>query len=144
MATATVSPGERPVDCAEREALSPRGDNGEERSFPPSSPLPRSESGQAGAGPGAGLNKTPSKLMEKVQAKVRNDAPTADYREDIVRSIFGEVGTPVEGGWEVYLRNILLRYVLSSLEANWTAPAVFMLLNIFSPQMATLCSIYEV
>lgn len=35
-------------------------------------------------------------LMERVQARVRND-PATDYREDIVRSIFGEVGTPVEG-----------------------------------------------
>lgn len=38
-------------------------------------------------------------LMERVQARVRND-PATDYREDIVRSIFGEVGTPVEGGRE--------------------------------------------
>ena len=34
------------------------------------------------------------------------DAPT-DYREDIVRSIFGEVGTPVEGRW------------------SWSMPVVF-------------------
>ncbi|CBJ29358.1 conserved unknown protein [Ectocarpus siliculosus] len=35
--------------------------------------------------------------MERVQAKVvRSDSATADYREDIVRSIFGEVGKPVE------------------------------------------------
>lgn len=37
-------------------------------------------------------------LMERVQARVRNDSAT-DFREDIVRSIFGEVGTPVEGEW---------------------------------------------
>lgn len=37
--------------------------------------------------------KTPG-FMERVQARVR---PDADYREEIVRSIFGEVGTPVEG-----------------------------------------------
>lgn len=37
--------------------------------------------------------KTPG-FIERVQARVR---PDADYREEIVRSIFGEVGTPVEG-----------------------------------------------
>lgn len=41
--------------------------------------------------------KTPphgSSLFERVQARVR---PDEQYREEIVRSIFGEVGTPVEG-----------------------------------------------
>lgn len=33
-------------------------------------------------------------LMERVQARVR---PDEQYREEIVKSIFGEVGTPVEG-----------------------------------------------
>lgn len=35
-----------------------------------------------------------SSLFERVQAKVR---PDEQYREEIVRSIFGEVGTPIEG-----------------------------------------------
>lgn len=51
--------------------------------------------------PAAAEQRSPSEtgsktLMERVQARVRND-PATDYREDIVRSIFGEVGTPVEG-----------------------------------------------
>lgn len=33
-------------------------------------------------------------FIERVQAKVR---PDEQYREEIVKSIFGEVGTPVEG-----------------------------------------------
>lgn len=37
---------------------------------------------------------TTSGFIERVQARVR---PDEVYREEIVRSIFGEVGTPVEG-----------------------------------------------
>lgn len=40
-----------------------------------------------------GTPKTPG-FMERVQARVRADEI---YREEIVRSIFGDVGTPVEG-----------------------------------------------
>lgn len=40
-----------------------------------------------------GTPKTPG-FMERVQARVRADEM---YREEIVRSIFGDVGTPVEG-----------------------------------------------
>ena len=43
--------------------------------------------------PAETASKTPG-FMERVQARVR---PDADYREEIVKSIFGEVGTPVEG-----------------------------------------------
>lgn len=57
--------------------------------------------------PAETASKTPG-FMERVQARVR---PDADYREEIVRSIFGEVGTPVEGDrsllcvrWVVLLR----------------------------------------
>lgn len=94
MATAAITPGERPVGHGECEFLSPRENNGEQRGLR-SSPRAGSES----SGSGAGVNKMPSNFMERVQARVRSDAATADYRADIVRSIFGEVGTPVEGGW---------------------------------------------
>ncbi|CAM9165693.1 unnamed protein product [Pylaiella littoralis] len=91
MATAAITPGERPVGHGECEFLSPRENNGEQRGLR-SSPRAGSES----SGSGTGVNKTPSNFMERVQARVRSDAATADYRADIVRSIFGEVGTPVE------------------------------------------------
>lgn len=41
----------------------------------------------------AALNPKSPGLLERVQARGRSD----QYREEIVRSIFGEVGTPVEG-----------------------------------------------
>lgn len=47
----------------------------------------------------AGTTKTPG-FIERVQARVR---PDELYREEIVRSIFGEVGTPVEGAAGVLL-----------------------------------------
>lgn len=48
----------------------------------------------AGTGPNTSSSpKTPG-FIERVQARVR---PDELYREEIVRSIFGEVGTPVEG-----------------------------------------------
>lgn len=103
MATAAFPPGERPADYyAEREEmLSPaRGDNNSKNSSPRAAARPESGAGAAAAGGApAGVNqsKAPSNFMERVQARVRSDAPTADYREDIVRSIFGDVGTPVEG-----------------------------------------------
>lgn len=45
------------------------------------------------SGGALGTPKTPG-FMERVQARVRADEM---YREEIVRSIFGDVGTPVEG-----------------------------------------------
>lgn len=64
------------------------------------------QSGQANAtqrGDSPAASKGPG-LLERVQARVR---PDEQYREEIVRSIFGEVGTPVEGATCTYKASII-------------------------------------
>lgn len=117
MATAAAMPPGMLVDIP-RDSLSGRG-----------SPERVNESGQENGNqlcgsdsPAASVaSKTPG-FMERVQARVR---PDADYREEIVRSIFGEVGTPVEGDGRglLFLFSVFLAGVAVAGEAVKTVPS---------------------